>query len=240
MLVIPAVDVLEGKCVRLIGGRRDRKIVYFNDPVQAAKKWARGGAELVHLVDLDSAMEGGDNLHVIERVLKEVDVKVQVGGGIRSFDKARKLLDLGACRVVFGTLAFTHPEVVRQVSERFSADKVMVALDYVDERVVMRGWKVSTGLGLLRAIEKVITETGAGSVLVTSVAKDGTLSGVDFDNFSRLTKNISLPIYVAGGVSSLEDIRKLAEMGVKGVVIGRALYEGVFTLKEAIEVAKGC
>ncbi|RLE50556.1 MAG: 1-(5-phosphoribosyl)-5-((5-phosphoribosylamino)methylideneamino)imidazole-4-carboxamide isomerase [Candidatus Methanomethylicota archaeon] len=238
MLVVPAIDISRGKCVRFIRGRPEEAIVYYNDPVEAALRWADEGAKLLHVVDLDAAIGLGENTDVIKRIIKEASVKVQVGGGIRSFERAAQLLNLGAYRVVFGTLAFYKPEDIKKVVEVYSPEHVMVALDHIGEKVVVKGWREAVGVKLVEAAERVVEKTCAGSILATSVAQDGTLAGIDVCSVRKLIEKAKVPVYAAGGVSSLEDIKEVAKVGAAGVVVGRALYEKRFTLREALEAVK--
>lgn len=232
MIVIPAVDVREGRVVRLRHGRLQEMIVYADDPVETARSYARDGARLIHLVDLDAAFEVGDNRSVIADVAREADVPIQVGGGLRSLFLIEGVLALGASRIVLGTEAILDEEFLVECVERYG-DRVVVALDTDGEVVKVRAW--TQPAGSFDAVLERLVRAGVPRLLVTAIARDGTLEGPDLDLYRRLT-DLEIPLLASGGVGSLEDLRRLAEVGVEGVIVGKALYEGSFTLREAMEV----
>lgn len=232
MIVVPAVDVREGKVVRLRHGRLQEMIVYADDPVETARSYAGDGARLIHLVDLDAAFEVGDNRSVIADVARGADVPIQVGGGLRSLFLIEGILALGASRIVLGTEAILDEEFLVECVERY-ADRVVVALDTDGEVVKVRGW--TEPAGSFDDVLKRLVRAGVPRLLVTAIARDGTLEGPDLDLYGRLT-DLEVPVLASGGVGSLEDLRSLAEVGVEGVIVGKALYEGSFTLREAMEV----
>jgi len=233
VIVIPAVDLREGKVVRLRRGRLDETTVYSSDPVETARAFAREGASWVHIVDLDAAFEAGDNRAVIADVARGAGVPVQVGGGLRSPSLIDEVLALGAARVVLGTEAIADPAFLRACVEKH-ADRVVVALDTDGEAVKVRGWTEPAG-AFHEVLERLI-EAGAPRLLVTAIARDGTLEGPDLDLYRRVSARVDVPVLASGGVGSLDDLRRLARVDVEGVVVGKALYEGAFTLREAIEV----
>jgi len=239
MDVIPAVDLMNGRVVRLVQGDPETLKSYeqFGDPVAVAKKWEREGADAIHVVDLDAALDRGSNLGVIERIVEAVRKPVQVGGGIRSFETAQKLLQTGVKRVILGSLAFKEPETLTRLLKEFGSDRVVVALDYRGDEVMVRGWKTATKLSLDAAVEKFLN-LHVKVFLVTSITRDGTLTGPDYETLVRVNSNPEVNVIAAGGVGRLEDLKLLKRSGVQGVVVGKALYEGVFTLKDALEVAK--
>ncbi len=239
MDVIPAVDLMDGKVVRLVRGdpRTMKSYEQFGDPVTVAKKWEREGADAIHVVDLDAALGMGSNLDVIERIVGAVGKPVQVGGGIRSFETAQKLLQTGVRRVILGSLAFKEPEVITRLLKVFGSDRVVVALDYRGDEVMVRGWKAATKLSLDAAVEKFL-RLQVRVFLVTSIARDGTLAGPDYDTLVRISSTPKINVIAAGGIGRLGDLRLLKRSGVTGVIIGKALYEGAFTLKDALEAAK--
>jgi phosphoribosylformimino-5-aminoimidazole carboxamide ribotide isomerase len=239
MDVIPAVDLMDGKVVRLVRGdpRTLKSYEQFGDAVTVAKKWEREGADAIHIVDLDAALERGSNLDVIKRIVGAMSKPVQVGGGIRSFETAQKLLQIGVKRVILGSLAFKEPDVIARLLKEFGSDRVVVALDYRGDEVMVRGWKTATKLSLDAAVKKFV-DLHVKIFLVTSITRDGTLTGPDYDTLVRVSNNPKIDVIAAGGVGSLEDLRLLKRSGVRGVVIGKALYEDAFTLKAALEAAK--
>jgi phosphoribosylformimino-5-aminoimidazole carboxamide ribotide isomerase len=233
--VVPAVDVQEGQVVQLVGGKRGTGKEY-GDPVEAAERWVEAGARTLHLVDLDGAFEGERaNAPAIERVVEAVgeSVGVQVGGGIRTPDDARSLLDSGVDRVILGTAAVEEPEVVAEISDTHPG-AVLVSLDAKGGEVVVSGWTEGTGLDPAEAAAR-YEDLGAGGILFTDIDVEGRLEGVRTDPVRRLVEAVSIPVVASGGVAALEDVRALKGTGAAAVVVGTALYEGRFTLREAQE-----
>jgi phosphoribosylformimino-5-aminoimidazole carboxamide ribotide isomerase len=234
--LIPAVDLMDGKIVRLTHGDPKTAKVYgqFGGPLETAKKWRAEGAGKIHIIDLDAALGTGDNLSVIAEIVENVDLPIQVGGGIREVEAAEKLLNLSVSQVILGALAFSDPEAVTQIQQEFGAGSVIVALDNKDGKIMVKGWKTATRMGVKEALEK-FAALGVKTFLVTSITRDGTLSGPDLDTLKEACQYSSVAIIAAGGIGSLDDLRALKRVGVAGAVIGKALYEGRFTLKEAIK-----
>jgi phosphoribosylformimino-5-aminoimidazole carboxamide ribotide isomerase len=239
MIVIPAVDVLDGKCVRLVRGDPKNSKVYYENPIEAAQLLEDQGAELVHLIDLDAALGSGQNMETIKNLLKNISVKIQIGGGIRSLEKADALLNLGAYRVIFGTAAVKNPSLVEEAVRQHGSESVAVAIDEKDGKVAVHGWKNKSEtdyLDFARSFE----EMAVGALIFTSISVDGTLKGPRIEKTVKLVKAVKVPVIAAGGVASLEDLIALTGTGVEGVVVGTALYEKKFTLKEALEAVKRC
>jgi phosphoribosylformimino-5-aminoimidazole carboxamide ribotide isomerase len=234
--LIPAVDLMNGKIVRLTHGDPKTAKVYdqFGGPVETAKKWRAEGAGKIHIIDLDAALGTGNNLSVIAEIVENIDLPIQVGGGIREVETAEKLLKLGVSQVILGALAFSDPEAVTQIQQEFGAGSVIVALDNKDGKIMVKGWKTETGMGMKEALEK-FAALGVKTFLVTSITRDGTLSGPDLDTLKEACQHSSVAIIAAGGIGGLNDLRALKRVGVAGAVIGKALYESRFTLKEALE-----
>jgi phosphoribosylformimino-5-aminoimidazole carboxamide ribotide isomerase len=231
--VVPAVDVQDGQVVQLVGGERGTGKRY-GDPVEAAERWVDAGANTLHLVDLDGAFEGERaNATAIERVVETVgdDVGVQVGGGIRTPEDARSLLDSGVDRVILGTAAVEEPEVVAEISDTHPGS-VLVSLDAKGGEVVVSGWTEGTGLDPAEAAAR-YEDLGAGGILFTDVDVEGRLEGVRTDPVRRVVEAVSVPVVASGGVATLADVRALKDAGAAAVVVGTALYEGRFTLREA-------
>lgn len=239
MEVIPAVDLMKGKVVRLTRGDPETLKAYeaFGDPVAVAKRWERDGADAIHVIDLDAALDRGSNLGVVVQIARAVGVPVQVGGGIRDLESARKLLETGIDRVIVGALAFENPLALKKLLEDFGRERVVVALDHRKGVVMIRGWKTATKLGVEEAMRRFLS-LGAGLFLITSIIKDGTLQGTDYDALVKACGYPGAEVFAAGGIGCLEDLVTLKDIGVRGVVIGKALYEGTFKLREAIEVAR--
>jgi phosphoribosylformimino-5-aminoimidazole carboxamide ribotide isomerase len=230
--VVPAVDMQDGEVVQLVQGERGTEKKYGN-PVEAAERWVDEGAQTLHLVDLDGAFEGErKNAPAVDSILEAVDVDVQLGGGIRTADDAIDLLDRGVDRVILGTAAIEHPEIVEEISETHS-ESVMVSLDAKDGEVLVSGWTESTGLDPAEAAAR-YEELGAGAILFTDVDVEGQLEGVQTDTVQRVVDAVDIPVVASRGGATLADIDALREAGAAAVVVGTALYEGRFTLREAM------
>lgn len=236
MQLIPAIDLMNGKIVRLTRGDPKTAKVYdqFGGPVEAARKWQAEGAGKLHIIDLDAAFGAGNNLTVIAKIAKNVDLPIQVGGGIRTIDAARQLLRLGISQVILGALAFGNPSAITQIQRDFGAKAVIVALDNKGGKIMVEGWRTETSMDVKAALEK-FTALGVHTFLITSITKDGTLSGPDLETLRKACEHPNVEVIAAGGIGSLNDLTALKKIGVKGVIIGKALYEGKFTLKEALK-----
>ena len=239
MIVIPAVDIMGGKCVRLVKGDPKRSTVYYENPVDAAKLLEEQGAELIHLIDLDAALGSGQNMSTIKEILENISVKVEIGGGIRTLEKADALLKLGAYRVIFGTAAVKNPSLIEEAVKQHASENIAVAIDEKDGKVAVHGWKNKSEKGYLdfaRSFEKM----GVGALIFTPISVDGTLKGPGIEKTVKLVETVNVPVIASGGVARLEDLVALNGTGVEGVVVGTALYEKKFTLKEALEAVRKC
>ncbi len=230
--VIPAVDLKGGKVVRLVQGRREKVTVEIENPVEVARDWVRRGARVLHVVDLDGAFEG-KLFH--EDVVVEIArfAEVQVGGGIRDLRIAERLINRGVDRVIFGTLAVKDVEAVKRFAREYPK-VVMVAIDSKGDRVVVEGWVRRTELTPLELAK--VYEDCEVSILYTNVDVEGLVSGIEIEKIANVVENVSLPVYVAGGVSCLEDVKAIKRCGAKGVVIGSALYTGKLKLEDVLKV----
>jgi len=238
--IIPAIDIMNGKIVRLTRGDPETMKTYehFREPVMVAKKWEEDGADAIHIIDLDAALDKGSNLGMIKEIVRVVKVPTQVGGGIRNVEVARKLLRTGVHRIILGALAFNEPSVVTELLIEFGIERVVIALDYRDDEVMVKGWKTAARLSVNEAVTRFL-DLGAKLFLVTSITRDGTLKGPDYDMLVRVCSCPQISIIAAGGVGSLKDLAVLRQVGVWGVVIGKALYEGLFELREALKIGRG-
>ena len=237
MQLIPAIDLMGGKIVRLTRGKAETAKCYesqFGTPIEAAKRWRDEGAGKLHIIDLDAAFGIGDNRSVIAEVAKNIALPIQVGGGIRSYEIAEKILKTGISQVILGALAFSDPSAIGKIQKTFGADSVIVALDNREGRIMVEGWQTETAMTVDDALGK-YTEMGVRQFLITSIAQDGMLSGPDLQTLNGATLHPNAKIVAAGGIGSIGDLEALKEIGVEGAVIGKALYEGRFTLKQAIE-----
>ena len=231
--VVPAVDVQDGQVVQLVGGERGTGRQY-GDPVAAARRWVEAGARTLHLVDLDGAFEGErENAAAIEAVVDAVDVAVQLGGGVRTAADAAALLDAGVDRVILGTAAVENPDIVAEISDDHPGT-VLVSLDASDGEVVVSGWTEGTGLDPAAAAAR-YEDLGAAGVFFTDVDVEGRLDGVRTGPVARVVDAVDIPVVASGGVATVEDIRALDAAGAAAVVVGSALYEGAFTLEEAMD-----
>lgn len=237
MEVIPAIDLRAGRCVRLYQGDYGRETVYAQDPVAVALEWQRQGATRLHVVDLDGAAQGRPaNLDAINAILGQLTIPAQVGGGVRDAVTADTLLAAGAGRVVLGTAAVEDPALVQRLCQRHGSQRVVVAIDAREGMVATRGWRETTAVSAL-TLAQAMAALGVCRLLYTDIARDGTLSGPNVAATAELARQTGLAVLASGGVSSLEDIRQLAEAGVEGVILGRALYTGAIKLAEALAVA---
>ncbi|MHA1734134.1 MAG: 1-(5-phosphoribosyl)-5-[(5-phosphoribosylamino)methylideneamino]imidazole-4-carboxamide isomerase [Promethearchaeota archaeon] len=232
--IIPAVDLRNGKCARLVRGKAGTE-KYYGDPVEALHDWENRGAERVHVIDLDATLGLGDNLELIRTLVEGSTAKIQVGGGIRTIERAVELVGAGVDRVIVGTMAVKHPEKVGELSEAVGSEHVVVALDHVGGKIAIKGWTETTELDAFEFARE-LEGLGAGFVLMTSVEGDGTFQGPDLESTRRMVRETSIPVIAAGGIGSLDDVVALREAGVAGVVIGKALYENKFTLEDALKI----
>ncbi|MEN3035416.1 MAG: 1-(5-phosphoribosyl)-5-[(5-phosphoribosylamino)methylideneamino]imidazole-4-carboxamide isomerase [Candidatus Methanosuratincola sp.] len=234
--VIPAVDVSKGRCVRLTRGKLEETKVYFEDPLEAARKWEAEGAEWIHVIDLDAAIGVGSNIDQIKRIIKNVGAKVEVGGGIRSLEAARDLISAGAGRVIFGTGAL-DAGLIRASIKEFGPEKVMAAVDHIAGRVAVKGWKEMVGIDALLLCSR-LEEIGVRIFMMTAIDRDGTMKGPNIEYSLKAASEIRGEVYLAGGFSSLYDLSLIRGSKAAGVILGKALYEGAFTLREAMEAVR--
>jgi phosphoribosylformimino-5-aminoimidazole carboxamide ribotide isomerase len=235
MNVIPAIDLMNGKVVRLSRGDPATAKFYDNwgTPVEVALKWKAEGATRLHIIDLDAAFGLGNNTSVIAEVARASGLPIQFGGGIRSVEAVEHMLKLGVNYVILGALAFNAPDVIPRIRKEHGASSVIVALDNREGGVMVEGWKTKTGITMWDALEKFVN-LGVATFLITSIAQDGMLQGPDLETLSEACTYPGVKVIAAGGIGSLGDLVALQNVGVEGVVVGKALYEGRFTLKEAI------
>jgi len=236
MLVVPSVDIRKGRCVQLVGGRPETERVY-GDPVDAAQRWIAEGTRYLHVIDLDAAMGTGNNFNKIAEVLANVNVGVQVGGGIRSVERASELLGIGADRIILSTIAMEEPELVRELVELAGGTRVMAAVDAISGKVVIRGWRTPTQKSAVDAAKQ-LERMGVGSLLYTNVDVEGRMAGVAARAIRELVQAVKIPVFAAGGVASIEDVKVAREAGAAGLVIGMAFYERKLTFRQAMEVAE--
>ena len=241
MLIIPAIDIKDGRCVRLYQGDMDRETVYYQQPLDAARHLAAEGARMVHVVDLNGAVEGRPvHLSELAAICAESGVAVEAGGGLRTLEAVETAMAAGVERVVIGTKAYEDQDFLRAACERFPG-RVVVGIDARDGKVAVRGWRDDTAMDAMELARR-CERDGAARIIYTDISRDGTGSGVNAEQTVRLARAVNIPVIASGGVASLDDIRTLAARageGIEGVIVGRALYNGAFSLGEAMAAAGG-
>lgn len=234
MKIIPAIDIRGGKCVRLRQGDFGAENVYFDDPAEVACMWKEAGADLIHVVDLDGARDGGTgNLKIIERIARSVDAKIQTGGGIRALRDIELRLEAGVDRVIIGTKAIEDEGFVKESIRLFGGERIVIGIDAKDGMVAVRGWE-SVSTVTAAGLAKKMQELGVKTVIYTDISKDGMLSGPNLDYTEKLIKETELEVIASGGVGSMRDLADLKEIGASGVIVGKSLYEKRIDLKEAL------
>jgi len=237
MIIYPAVDVKEGRCVRLVQGEFDKVTVYSDNPVEMALKWEQLGAQYLHVVDLDGARTGHvQNIPTISEMAVKLGIPLQMGGGIRTIEMIETILWKGIHRVILGTSAVKDPNLVKNALKSFG-DSIAIGIDAKDGMVAIEGWaKTSefTAIGFAKKME----ELGAKTIIYTDISRDGMLAGPNLKAMEEMVNAVGIEVIASGGVSNIDDIKNLKEVGVSGVIVGKALYTGDLDLKEAIEVAK--
>jgi phosphoribosylformimino-5-aminoimidazole carboxamide ribotide isomerase len=235
MLLIPAIDLKNGQCVRLRQGKMDDVTVFSPDPVAVAKRWADEGAQRLHVVDLDGAIKGQPlNFKVVEKIVGAVKIPVQVGGGIRDEETVQRLLNAGVQYIIVGTKAVSAPHFLHDLCLEYPRH-IIVSIDAKDGRVALNGWAKVTGHDAIETAQH-CERDGAEAIVYTDIAKDGMMNGFNVEATRNLAKSVKTPVYASGGISSAKDLVALKEIegdGVAGCIVGRALYEGTLTLKEA-------
>ncbi len=236
--IIPAIDIRGGKCVRLIQGDYAQETVYGDDPLEMAKRWAGEGATRLHIVDLDGARDGvSANLGVIQSIAGALEIPVQVGGGIRTFEALDALLDAGVQRGILGTQAAKDPQFAEEAFAIY-ADAVILGIDAKDGKVAVEGWQETSNVSAIQ-FAKYMAEAGCMRIIFTDIARDGMLTGPNLAALAEMAKAVEIPIIASGGVQSAEDVALLREIaGIEGLITGKALYENRATLREFLNAAQ--
>lgn len=239
--VFPAVDILEGKCVRLLQGDYEFKSTYYANPLEPAKKWEDAGASWLHIIDLDGAKEGKPvNLELIKKMVETTDLKIQIGGGIRSVETAEIYLNAGVSRVIVGSKAINDPSFAKELVDNFGADKIVVSVDGKDNQALSEGWIEDSGKSLIQVAEELVA-VGVENYIFTDTDKDGTLLGPNLEMALALAEIVPKGIIVAGGIGCPDDVlnlKNLESKGISGAVIGRAIYTGEIVLEELLKDLK--
>lgn len=234
MIIYPAIDIKDGKCVRLVQGDFNRVTEYGKDPVKQAIIWEKQGAKYIHIVDLDGSREGEAKiLDIIKKMSGEVSVPIQVGGGMRTLDDIEQLLNSGATRVILGTLAVKEPEIVKEAVIKWG-NRIVVGIDSKEGMVAIQGWEETSKMEAVELAKK-MEAIGVKTIIYTDISRDGMLTGPNIEAMDSMSKAVNIDVIASGGVSKLKDIVSLSKINVEGVIVGKALYEGKFNLKEAIK-----
>ncbi|RQD79920.1 1-(5-phosphoribosyl)-5-[(5-phosphoribosylamino)methylideneamino] imidazole-4-carboxamide isomerase [Methanosalsum natronophilum] len=235
--IIPAVDMKNGKCVQLVQGVPGSEMISLDNPLEVASEWIDKGASTLHLIDLDGAFGGSrKNAPLIKEIInqsKQMQVSIQVGGGVRSLNDASNILDLGADRVILSTAAINNPQIVNEIAKEYGSDSVMVALDAKNGKVSIEGWTKQSAYTPVDLGMK-FQELGAGSLLFTNIDSEGLLKGIDISPTRDLIQSVSIPVIASGGVSCINDIMLLRDIGASGVVVGSALYKHKINYQDAL------
>ena len=235
MKIIPAIDLMDGKVVRLVKGDPENKTIYSNNPIEIAKKWEKAHADRIHIVDLDATLERGSNLQIIKKIAQEISVPLHVAGGLRNEDKINEVLSFSE-KAVLGTFVFENNEILPQILKKFGDDRIIISVDQRDGKIVVNGWRKSTGVDLIVGIEEFV-RLGFSEFLLTSVERDGTLQGPDLESLSKACTIKNAKIIASGGISNLQDILNVKKCGSFGVILGKALYEKKFSIEEVSALA---
>ena len=241
MLIIPAIDIKDGRCVRLYQGDMDRETVYYQQPLDAARHLAAEGARMIHVVDLNGAVEGRPvHLSELAAICAQSGVAVEMGGGLRTLEAVEQAMAAGVERVVIGTKAYEDQDFLVAACERFPG-RVVVGIDARAGKVAVRGWRDNTAMDVVELAQR-CEHDGAARIIYTDISRDGTGAGVNAEQTAQVARSVDIPVIASGGVGSLDDIRALAGLaseGIEAVIVGRALYNGAFSLAEATSAAKG-
>ena len=235
MKVIPAIDIMDNKVVRLVKGDPKNKTVYSSDPIGMAKKWEKAGADMLHVVDLDATLGTGSNLQTIKKITQSVSIPVEAAGGLRTKEVIENALQFSS-KVVLGTVAFKNKEILEEVSTKFGKERIVISADQMEGKIVISGWKESTGIELIPGIENFV-RLGYSQFLITTVERDGTLHGPDLDSLQKSCKIKNVNVIASGGISSLQDIVNVKKCGAAGVILGKALYDGKISVEEVKTLA---
>lgn len=238
MFVIPAIDLKNGQCVRLLQGKEDAVTIYSDDPASTARRWEECGAKLLHVVDLDGAFTGSQkNLDAIMKIRQSVSIDIEVGGGIRDIKKIDDLISIGINRIILGTAVIEKPSLLKDASNKYP-DRILAGIDAKDGKAAVKGWVEITGTDA-RDLAREMEKAGAAGIIYTDISRDGILAGPNIPAMKEMVETVSIPIIASGGVSSIKDIISLKEIkNLWGVITGKAIYSGAVDLKEAIRIAQ--
>ena len=239
MKIIPAIDLMSGKVVRLYKGNPNNKTIYSDTPIEIAKKWEFAGADILHIVDLDATLGSGENLELIQEISKNVSIPLQVAGGLRNEEKISEVLDF-ASRAVIGTIAIQLKEseqdkILSDFIQTFGNERIVISIDHMDGKIVTHGWQTNTGIDLYEVTNEFV-KYGFTEFLSTNVSKDGTLEGPDIESLSKICQIQNCNVIASGGISKIKDVEDVKKMNPFGVILGKALYEGLVSIEEAKKI----
>ena len=239
MKIIPAIDLMDGKVVRLYKGNPKNKTIYSDNPIETAKKWESEGADILHVVDLDATLGIGENLKIIQEISKNISIPLQIAGGLRSEEKISEVLDF-ASRAVIGTIAMQLKEseqenILSDFIQTFGTERIVISIDHIDGKIVTHGWQNNTGVDLYETTNEFVNY-GFTEFLTTNVSKDGTLEGPDIESLNKICKIPNCNMIASGGISKIQDIQDVKKLNPFGVILGKALYEGLVSIEEAKKI----
>jgi len=232
--IIPAIDLMDGQVVRLLKGNPNNKTVYSNNPIEIAKKWQNAGADMLHIVDLDATLGRGSNIQIIKKMVGELNLPVQVAGGLRDENTISEVCEW-AMRVVLGTIAFQDQDALLRVAKSLGNDKIVISVDHVDGNIVVNGWQEKTETQLIDGMNKFLN-LGFSDFLVTDVSKDGTMQGPDLEYLQKACSLKNANVIASGGISNIEDVKNVKDTNAFGVILGKSLYENKISIEEAKKI----
>jgi len=234
MQIIPAIDIKNGKCVRLFQGDYDKETIYSSNPIEMALKWKNKGAKIIHIVDLDGAKVGKSKIKkIVQKIINDVRIPVEIGGGIRNLITVKRLFNIGVTRIILGTVALKKINPLKKLIDLYG-DKIIVSLDAKNGKLMKKGWLEKSNFDLIPTVKQ-LEKTRVKTIIYTDTIRDGTLTEPNYKVIKTVKESTKLKLIIAGGISSIDQIKKLKEMEVDGVIIGKALYEGKIDLKEVIK-----
>ncbi len=234
MKIIPAIDLMDGQVVRLLKGNPNNKTVYSNNPIEIAKKWQNAGADMLHIVDLDATLGRGSNIQIIKKMVGELNLPVQVAGGLRDENTISEVCEW-AMRVVLGTIAFQDQDALLRVAKSLGNDKIVISVDHVDGNIVVNGWQEKTETQLIDGMNKFLN-LGFSDFLVTDVSKDGTMQGPDLEYLQKACSLKNANVIASGGISNIEDVKNVKDTNAFGIILGKSLYENKISIEEAKKI----
>ena len=239
MKIIPAIDLMDGNVVRLYKGNPKNKTIYSNNPVETAKNWESAGADILHVVDLDATLGSGENTKIIQEISKNISIPLEVAGGLRSEEKISEVLDFSS-RAVIGTIAMQLKEseqenILSDFIQTFGNERIVISIDHLDGKIVTHGWQNNTGVDLYEATDEFV-KYGFTEFLTTNVSKDGTLEGPDIESLTKICQISNCNVIASGGISKIQDIEDVKKINPFGVILGKALYEGLVSIEEAKKI----